>query len=358
MILSWVRSGEMSVPSLIRGMRRDLGRLALVTRGQLEEFEAYLTFLVEGIEKLESSGMSVLSGLDLEKLLLLQQKWNVIPTDRRQTLIRNLIESADENPDLEYESVFLVSLTDILAEIRKSSITGLWDCEDRTIIAPIIKLMRTDEDEGVRSVAAQLAGKFALQAELGKLLPVDQDLVINGLLESIYDPEETLEVRRRVLEALGSIATSEVYEIIRDFYDDDDERLKGSALYAMGVSGDENWLDFIIDEMSNSSSLLRYEAAHAASALGSEEVMNDLANLVEDVDPEVQRMAVTAVGTIGGSHAVEILQELRNHPNSSVKQLAIDSLELIDAFNDPMKSMDGSSLFDGVNGSVEDQSSS
>lgn len=325
---------------------------------QVDEFETYLTLLVEGTEKLESDGMNLLSGLDLEKTNLLQQIWSSISTDRRAELSETLVELADDNPELEYESVFRLSLSDVDAQIRKASIKGLWDCEDRTIIAPIIQLMRTDEEEEVRSVATQLVGKFALQGELGKLLPVDQDLVINGLMESIYDPEETLEVRRRVVEALGPVSKSEVYDIIRDFYDDEDERLKGSALYAMGLSGDESWLDFIIDEMSNPSPLLRYESAHAAAELGSEEVVPELANLVEDVDSEVQWMAVTALGTIGGGHAVEILRKLLNHQDASIKQVATESLEQIETFSDPMKLMDRGPLFDDPDESVEEQSDS
>jgi len=320
----------------------------------VDEFETYLTLLVEGTQKLESDGMTLLSGLDLGKLDLLRNNWDLIPSERRQALSESLVELADENPDLEYESVFILSLNDIDAEIRESSMRGLWDCEDRTLIAPIIKLMRTDEHEKVRSVAAQLVGKFALQGELGKLLPVDQDLVINGLMESIYDPEETLEVRRRVIEALGPITTSEVYEIIREFYDDEDERLKGSAVYAMGLSGDESWLDFIVDEMSNPSPLLRYESAHAAAELGSEEVVSELASLIEDVDSEVQWMAVTALGAIGGNQAVELLRKLLNHDDSSLKEVATDSLEQIEAFSDPMKMMDRGALFDDADEAVED----
>lgn len=310
----------------------------------MAEYEDYLIHLVEAPGLLEAKGMTALSGLDPEQVDLLRPTWPRIPIERRQELAQRLVELSEESSDLEFESVFRIGITDEDSDVRAHAVRGLWECEERAIIEPVSKLLTTDDDEDVRASAAQLLGQFALRAELGKLLPIDADRVISALLHAVNDPEETVEVRRRVVEALGPVSLIEVHDIIRESYGDEDERIQASALLAMGLSGDEQWLTIILDEMSNPSPFMRYEAARAAAQLATEEAVPDIITLLDDPDGEVQWMAVTALGAIGGPQATEALQRSLSHPEGLVREAATDALEQIQTLRDPLTLMGGDDL--------------
>jgi HEAT repeat protein len=69
---------------------------------------------------------------------------------------------------------------------------------------------------------------------------------------------------------------------------------------------------------------MRLEAARAAGHIGSTDAVADLVELISDEDLEVQLVAITAMGQIGGSLAIRVLDEMDGDPDFAHVQHAIE----------------------------------
>ena len=110
--------------------------------------------------------------------------------------------------------------------------------------------------------------------------------------------------------------------------------MKGSALYAMGRTGESRWLECLVKETSNSSPPLRFEAANACAQLEEEDAVPHLIPLMDDDDLQVQLSAIRAVGTIGGPLAKKALRRCIKEGDAAVEDAAQESLEMVEAMED------------------------
>ena len=214
-----------------------------------------------------------LSNLEPEEMSAFIEAWAAMTTDRRRKAISMLVELAQDNVELDFNSLFRHTLDDDDEEVRVLSIAGLWECEERSLIDPLIRLMNDDSEETVRATAAQALGRFALLAETGKLLERDHGRIGDALLAVIDTDGETVEVHRRAIEAVAPMSLPRVSEVIQEAYEDGDPKLVGSALYAMGLNCDPKWLPILLQELENEDNEVRYEAVGAISEVGDEEVV-------------------------------------------------------------------------------------
>jgi HEAT repeat protein len=105
-----------------------------------------------------------------------------------------------------------------------------------------------------------------------------------------------------------------------------------SAVFAMGRSADSRWAPQVKQELFSPNPEMRYEAARACGELQISDTVTDLAELTEDVDPEVQEAALWALGQIGGDKAREILQrycESECEATRVAAEAALDELEFL-----------------------------
>lgn len=248
--------------------------------------------------------------------------------ERRRSVLTHLVELAEESVDLNFDSIFRKSMYDEDEEVREIAINGLWECEERSLIDPLLQCLRNDEEERVRSAAALSLGRFAMLAELGKLLERDAKKVEMGLLEALEKEEEgSFEVRRRTIEALAPFNTLQVREIITESYESVNEKIRASALYAMGQNGDISWIPYILEEMEGTTPEIRFEAAGAAGRLNDESLIPALARMGNDDNPEVQSAVVTALNAIGGPTAQRVLRRFLQHSDERMRELALDALD-------------------------------
>ena len=319
-------------------------------------YEAFLQELVDSDAALTFQGLTNLSALEPEQVEMLRRAWPHVPVERRHEVTQRLTDMLEDNLDLNFESFFAVGMEDTDADVRRAAVLGLWESQDRKLIEPLVRRLRSDADEGVRAAAAQVLGQYTELAEADKLLERDARRVVGALLEAIHDPDEAREVRRRAIEAVGPISSPQVQDLIREMYDSDDEEVRASAVYAMGRSGDDEWLSFIVDEMENPSPMMRYEAATAAGRLSNEDVIPDLMRLVEnDIDPDVQSAAVNALGIIGGPRGEEALQRCLKHADERVQAAAQDALEYIRSLEDPLRVLGGAVVERELGGASDDE---
>ena len=293
--------------------------------------EETIADLVNNNEPLRNSKMVELSNLNSEELEVFEQAWANIKPERRRYIMHRLVELAEDNFELDFDSIFKNHLKDQDVEVRSKAIEGLWECEDASLIIPFINLLRQDSSEEVQSAAATALSKFAMLAELKKLRSCYTSKICQALLTVIGDRTRSIEIKRRALEAIAPLNVPQVEGAIREAYQSRNRKLRISAIYAMGKNCNRAWLPILVKELATADAETRYEAAQACGELGEEEVIPNLIELIADPDMDVQVAVLQALGKIGGSEAEECLQQCRNNPNEIIRQAAEQALSELEA---------------------------
>ncbi len=283
---------------------------------------------------LRSSRLIELSNLNSEELEFLERAWAVIEPKRRQQIINRLFELAEDNFELNFDSIFTTCLKDQDAEVRSKAIEGLGESEEASLINPLVNLLERDSSEKVQAVAATALGKFAMLAELKKLRSCHTSKVCQALLAVIDDGNKPIEVRRRALEAAAPLSLLRVRKAIMEAYQSHNSKLRASAIYAMGRNCDRSWLPMLLNELGSADPEMRYEVAAACGELGEEEAAPYLIALINDPDVDVQVAAIQALVKIGGAEAKECLELCLNNPNEVIHQAAEQSLQELGAEED------------------------
>ncbi len=298
--------------------------------------KAYLQELADSARPLAISRLTSLSSLDADETSHLVDAWPELELTRRQRVIQELIDLAEDNVELDFDRVFFVALGDSDAEVRRNAVRGLWEHESRDLIDPLADLLETDTDPAVRAEAALGLGRFVLQAEFGVLHRADAERVESALRRAAEDTAEVVEVRGRALESIGASSRPWVRDLIEEAFDSDDRRRRISAVHAMGRSCNADWLPTLVRELENEDPEIRYEAVCACGSIADEAAMSHLLPLLYDEDVEVQEAAIGALGEIGGSLAKEALKEMLEGPDERVREAALAALAEIDFDEDPL----------------------
>lgn len=252
--------------------------------------------------------------------------WPKIAGERRQRIIRSLVEIAEESFRVDFRAIFRYCLEDPDPQVRADALDGLWEDEDPALIAPLVQLLQDDEAPIVRASAAAALGKYVLQGELNRLSTGQVNFLRNALLGVIRDQREDVEVRRRAVEAIAYAGDEEVRGIIEAAYHDPEPRMQVSAIFAMGRSADRYWVPSVIAELSSLDPERRYEAARASGELQARGAVKHLIRLTQDPDREVQEAAIWALGQIGGAEARGVLEEYCNSDDEFLREAAEDAL--------------------------------
>ncbi len=291
---------------------------------QLEEI---LSDLSNPEKRLLNTGLTGLSNLGQEEIEHFKLVWPNIDRRRRHEIVRRLVELAEDNVELNFDSIFRYCLGDNDPEVRSQAIEGLWENEAPSLISPLVRLLEQDASDKVQSAAATALGRFALLAEHAKLRAGYSSQVEVALLVAVNDKDKSMEVRRRALEAVAPLSTDRVKAVIREAYRSDSSRLKVSSLYAMGRNCDPSWLSLLLKELSSPDAELRYEAAGACGEIEDPEAVPGLIELVHDPDVDVEIAAIQALGKIGGRRATEYLKQCLSDTSEVIRETAKQALE-------------------------------
>jgi len=279
-----------------------------VTTGGQAPIEALLDRLRRAREGPDQAELCYLSALGAEEAAQLDEAWSDLPDGLRLDLTSRLVRMAEADFALSFGAVFRIAMGDQDAEVRRVAIEGLWEDEDVRLIPQLTRCLDEDESVGVRAAAAQSLGRFILLGELGKIRPKACELAYAALLHALQAPEEHTEVRRRALESLAYVCDQRVLASIREAHRSPSEKLRISAVFAMGRSADPRWDEEVRRELLSTNPAMRYEAARACGELQLPESVAMLEELTEDTDAEVQQAAIWALGQVGGDRAREILE--------------------------------------------------
>ena len=251
-----------------------------------------------------------LSDMEAEDWAAFTAGWTAVSDERRQVIVRHLVDISEDNFVVEFSPVFIHSFEDTVPAVRIAALDGLWDSTDLKLIPRISRMMKEDAVEEVQAAAAGALGHYVLLAEWGQLperiLP---DLVATML--AAYDDEETaVSVRRVLLESLGAATHPRVDELIEEAFENGDQLMQMSAVFAMGNTADRRWTVTVMGEMESPFEEMRVEASRAAGLIGSSDFVPELAELAYDEDLAVRVAAVVSLGQIGGDESQRILANM------------------------------------------------
>ena len=287
--------------------------------------------LGKGDQMPKRESLYLLSNLDADDTASVQAAWPELLVELRRHLVATLVEAAEADFEVNFGAVFRIGLDDQDAEVRKTAIEGLWEDQDVRLV-PTLALRLKDEEASVRAAAATSLGRFVLLGELGKIRPAPFTQAYEALLATCQDNTEHFDVRRRALESLSYVDAEDIVALIREAYAAPEEKVRVSAVFAMGRSADAQWGPRVKQELFSPNPEMRYEAAWACGELQLSDTVPELEELTEDVDPEVQEAALWALGQIGGDKAREILQRHCSAESESTRlaaEAALDELEFL-----------------------------
>ena len=259
----------------------------------------------------------------------------------RRVVVTTMVEQAEENLELDFTSIFRHLLKDEDDHLVQLGIEGLWEQEDRWLVAELVDLLRSERGARVRAASAVALGRFPLLALEGKISPQDSALIYRVLMDFLEDEIEDLEVRRRCLEAAAPFNTEEVRDYIRWAFDEEDQDLRSSSIYAMGRTGELTWLPALLRELESSDAAVRYETAHACGELADQQATPHLIELLRDEDPEVRLASIAALGKIGGTEARRALIDCVRDGDAAMSEAAHAEMENLQFLDDPMRLLPG-----------------
>jgi len=275
------------------------------------ELNSLLDRLIAG-ERPGSSELTLLSDLGRDDTEIVRGSWQRIPTASRASVLTRVAELAEDNVELDFESLGDIALDDEHPEVRALAADTLWESQDRHIAAHLRDRL-DDDDSEVRAAAARSLRQFVILREYEQVDATEGDAVVDALRARAEDPAEDEEVRASALESLGARALPWVPGLIQEAFDGDERRMRLAAIHAMGDSADDRWLDYLYEQFYADDPEFRYESVVAAGAIGSEDALGPISDLLEDDDAEVVMAAVEALGEIGGAEAAEKLEDFSGH---------------------------------------------
>ena len=110
-----------------------------------------------------------LSDMADDEMAQFQREWLGADLDRRVAIVKHMAELAENNYIVDFGPAFAFMFADPDPEIRQAALEGVWDSTDTTLIAPIVKMLQTDDSHVVRASAARALAHYILLTEWGQL---------------------------------------------------------------------------------------------------------------------------------------------------------------------------------------------
>jgi len=295
--------------------------------------EELLNQIADLSQPLSVARLYALSHLGPEDLARFREVWPRVAVERRRQITAFLVEITEDSFEVDFNAVFRYCLEDPDPRVRAAAIDGLWEDEDVRLIEPFIRMMHHDPAEEVRAAAAMALGRFVLLGELEKIQTRYLEATRDALLQVINSPQESVEVRRRAVESIGYSGHEGVRQLLREAYYDENEKMRVSAIFAMGRSADPYWEPLLLPELESRNPEIRYEAARACGELELRAAVPGLIRLLDDPDVEVQEAAITALGQIGGEEARRALEACYERGDERVREAVDAALEELNFLN-------------------------
>jgi HEAT repeat protein len=242
-------------------------------------------------------------------------------------VVLQLDELAEESVELTFGRALRIAIDDSSPAVRQLAIPTLWEDMSSDLRERLLEMIVTDDSQDVRAAAAQGLAKFANAFQADDADAVIRNQIWSRLYETAEDDAQPYIVRRRALESVAVFGSRpEVIQLITEAYGADDPGYHASALYAMGKTLDDRWVDILMNELESEDAEMRYEAARALGEIGDIRALPGLAEAAIDEDAEVRQEAIMALGLIGGQGPERILRRLAESANAADLQAIAEAL--------------------------------
>jgi HEAT repeat protein len=306
----------------------------------LPGFGEVLDLLLEESEDIPVAYLNEFSDIEPDALDSLLEVWPNIPLDRKQLLLDRLNALADVDTLVSFDDLGRALLKDPAAPVRVRAMRLLVECNDARLIPNYLDILKSDEDVSARAEAATALGLFVQLGEFDDI-PLQAHREVEEALLAVLGQEDEVAVQRRALESLGYSSRPEVSVLIESAIKRQDPDWKGSALFAMGRSGDEAWGEYVLQTIPSVYDNMRLAAVGAAGELKLKAALPLLFTLLEEEDNEtVAGAAIWSLSQIGGDDARVYLESLldlaEEEDQIAFLEEALDNL----AFTDDMDRFD------------------
>jgi HEAT repeat protein len=237
-----------------------------------------------------------------------------------------MIAYAEDDFAVDFARLFRQALTSGDERVRRLAIEGLWEDERPETADKLVEMMAHDPALSVRAAAAAGLGRYVFMAECEELDARRGRAIRQALEQAATQPDQDLDVKRRAIEALAFINDEQVRRLIDAAYAHPEQRMRESALFAMGRSAESRWTEPVLTEMDSDIVTLRYEAARACGEIQIRRGVPRLIELTQDVDREVQATAIWSLGQIGGKQARRALERLLESEDPEISAAAEEAI--------------------------------
>ncbi len=256
--------------------------------------------------------------------------------ERKRALFAVMVRQAQQHFHLDFSELFRGFLHDPDPVVRFHAIEGLWEDGRPDLVPSFVHLLTNDPDVQVRAASALSLGRFLFQIECAEIDARHAPNLVGALRDSLEKADEDIDVRRRALESLAYLNEEWVSQLIDRAYQSGDERMRESAILAMGRNADPMWAETVLAELYSDSLRIRYEATRASGELEIGPAVDRLIRLTEDRDAEIAEMAIWALGQIDGKKAREALEHWAASAEEAMKAAAEEALQEIEFASGPL----------------------
>jgi len=275
--------------------------------------------------------LSDLQGREWEQFVL---TWPKFDDERRREIMRHLVDIHEGNFIVLFDRVFSLGLGDPYAPVRLAAVDGLWLSEDSSQVRPLIRLLESDPDVGVRAAAAASLGQLYFNA-ICQIIPERYaPLILKALMGQLMAEDTPTPVRLSALEGASYSGDQRIPPLIAEAYESESMEFQLSAVRSMGLTGEKRWVPTLVAEMANPNPDMRVAAATAAGNIGDQGAVSELVELLDDVSLAAQIAAAYALGAIGGETAQAVLTELmQENEQPELLEAAAEALDEMEPFS-------------------------
>ncbi|MEO0565799.1 MAG: HEAT repeat domain-containing protein, partial [Chloroflexota bacterium] len=198
------------------------------------------------------------SDLPADQQRAFKDGWCKLDKNLRGRVARQLVETSEADFEFQYHQIAIVLLQDDLPEVRKAAIELLWENDTVAVMDRLLSLLAAERDPLVKSEVLNALGRFIRLGEYEDIPADDAERAQDAVMQVLKDPNASLLVRRRALEAISNCTRDDVRPLIQAAYESPQHDMRVSALYAMGRSCDSYWGEIVLQEMNSDNPEMQY----------------------------------------------------------------------------------------------------
>jgi hypothetical protein len=253
--------------------------------------------------------VALLSDLDRRDVEHLAARWPDILPELRLGIIALALDLTTNRIDLDFQRLAYIAIEDHVPGIREAGFYALNDLGGRETATRIAIALEKETNAAVVAAAASAAAPYVLQYVLQQLDDQTGRRLVATLRAHATQTGLPAESLASLVTALATVDEPWVEELVRDASASEERDLQVAAVVAMGRTANDEWLEFLEEQLQDDDVDMRRSAATAMGEIGSEAAVEMLAPLLDDESVDVVAATLVALGDIGGEEALGYLRD-------------------------------------------------